>query len=203
MNKQRGSAMVFALVALGIIVAIIGVVVMSYISAYNTGNRLEVTLKAEYKDLENVYAQYTQKVLEVAQVPTMMKDDVKEVIREAISGRYGAEGSKAVFQAISEQNPTIDAGLYRKVQQVIEAGRDEFKTKQKRVIDQKATYEIALGSFWQGMWLRIAGYPKMNLDDIKLITTDRAEQVFKTGKEAAPLQLRPQGAEASDKPARP
>jgi len=190
MKKQQGSALVIALSILGVIAVIIGVLVMSYISAYNTGNAMEQTLKATYTNNQNILAQYSQKVMEAAQVPDMARDDIVKVAKSAMEGRYGAEGSKAVFQAISEQNPSVDPTLYRQVQQIIEGGRTEFQNAQTRLIDQKRVYETALGSFWQGMWMRIAGYPKVNLADYKVITTDRTERTFQAGKEEAPLQLR-------------
>lgn len=190
MKKQKGSALVIALSALGFIGVIVVVLVMSYVSAFNTGNALEKGIKATYENNKNVLATYGQKVLEVTQVPEMMRDDIVKVTQAAISGRYGAEGSKAVFQAITEQNPQVDPAVYRKIQQVIEGGRTEFQNSQTRLIDQKRVYETALGTFWGGMWLRIAGYPKVNLSDYKVISTDRAEKVFEAGKENGPIQLR-------------
>lgn len=190
MKKQQGSALVIALSVLGVIAVIIGVLGMSYISAYNMGNSMEQTLKATYSNNQNILAQYSQKVMEAAQVPDMARDDIVKVAKAAMEGRYGTEGSKAVFQMITEQNPSIDPMLYRQVQQIIEGGRTEFQNAQTRLIDQKRVYETSLGSFWQGMWMRIAGYPKVNLADYKVITTDRTERTFEAGKEEAPLQLR-------------
>lgn len=191
MKKQQGSALVIALSILGVIVAGIAVVVMMAISAYNTGNTLEQNIKATYENNKNILGQYGQKVLEAAQVPDMARDDLMKVARAAMEGRYGAEGSKAVFQAINEQNPTVDPQLYRQIQQIIEGGRNEFQNAQTRLIDQKATYERALGSFPQGVLMRMVGYPRINLADFKVITTDRTEQTFKNGKEDAPIRLRP------------
>lgn len=70
-------------------------------------------------------------------------------------------------------------------------GRDEFKNAQTRLIDTRRAYETALGSFWQGMWLRIAGYPREDLSKYRAVIIDRVEETFRTGKESTPLQLRP------------
>ena len=57
------------------IVGIVGAVALgivgSYVSYANYGNRTEVAIKARYADNENIYANGTQKVMEVAQVPAM------------------------------------------------------------------------------------------------------------------------------------
>ena len=190
MVNQIGSAKAALLVVLGVVGALIAVVAMSYISAYNVGNQFENKLKAEYENNQNILAQYSQKVMEAAQVPDMMRDDMVAVARAALEGRYGENGSRAVFQAIAEQNPQTSEALYIKLQQIIEAGRDEFKNAQTRLIDTRRAYETALGSFWQGLWLRIAGYPKEDLTKYRAVITDSVEQTFKAGKEASPIKLR-------------
>ena len=192
-RQQRGSAFIVALCFLGAILAVVAVVVMMFVGANNAANGFEQRVKAEFENNKNLLAQYSQKVLEAAQVPAIMRDDLAKVAREAIQGRYGAEGSKAVFQAIHEQNPTLEPQLYVKLQTIIEAGRTEFATAQTRLIDTKRSYETALGSIPQGLLMGMAGYPKINLADYKTVTTDRTEETFKSGREQAPLQLRPQG----------
>lgn len=190
MNKMKGGAVLAVLIVVGILVALAGIAGISYISAYNYGNQMENQLKAAQTDNRNILAQYGQKVMEVAQVPTMYADDVQRVTREAIEGRYGENGSQAAFQWLQEQNPQLDASLYKQIQQVIEAGRTNFENGQRRQIDIRRQYETELGSFWSGMWLRIAGYPKVNLADYDIVSTSRADTAFETKQEDAPIQLR-------------
>lgn len=172
------------------VVGFIGLIAVIAISAYNEGNRFEQTIKATFANNENILAQYGQKVLEASQVTEMNRDDILKTTRAAVEGRYGAEGSKAIFQAINESNPTVDPMLYRKVQQIIEAGREEFKNNQTRLIDVKRSYETALGSFPKGMIMRFVGYPRIDLDKYRFITTDAAAGAFQTGKESGPIKLR-------------
>lgn len=128
---------------------------------------------------------------EAAQVTDMQRDDLVKITTAAIQGRYGDNGSRASVQFLREQNPALDSKIYVKIQQIVEAGREEFKVNQTRLVDTKRAYETELGSFWSGMWLRIAGYPKINLDDFKIVSTERAQDAFKKGKEDGPLKLRP------------
>lgn len=178
-------------IVFGLIFLVVGTAIISYVSAANNGNRFERGLEATKMNNENIYAQYGQKVAEAAQVPAMYRDDLQKLVTAAIQGRYGADGSKAVFQAIQEQNPTLDPKLYQTLQQIIVAGRNEFQTAQTRLVDQKRVYETQLGYVWSGFWLRLAGYPKINLADFKPVTTDAAAEVFKTGKERGPIQIAP------------
>ena len=171
------------------LVGLIGIVFMSYVSAYNAANRMENQIVATFEDNKNVLAQYSNRIAEAAQIPAMQRDDLVAVVTAALDARYGEEGSKAMFQFIQEQNPNIDSSVYTQLQRMIEAGRIDFATAQTRLIDQKRVYETALGSFWQGMWMRVAGYPKINLDDYKIVTNARTEEAFKTGVEE-PMKLR-------------
>ncbi|KWT98021.1 MULTISPECIES: hypothetical protein [unclassified Variovorax] len=190
-KNQHGSAAVGILIAIVALFVLIGAVFgVSYISAYNAGNTMEQGIKATHQNNQNILATYSQKVLEAAQVTDMMRDDLVRVTKAAIEGRYGADGSKAVFQAITETNPQVSEKLYLKLQQIVESGRDEFKVNQTTLIDKKRVYQQELGSFWRGMWMRIAGYPKINLDDYKVVITEGVEATFKSGKESAPIRLR-------------
>lgn len=178
-TSQRGSAAV-AITAGIAVVAVLIVSIFSYISAANWGNATEAALDAKLENNENIYANGTRKVIEIAQVPQMYVDSVSKVTREAISGRYGSEGSKAVFQMLREQNPQLDPAMFLKIQQVIESFRNEFQNNQTALVDLKRTYKTQLGYVWSGFWLARAGYPKQDLKKWGIVTTDKARQTFDT-----------------------
>jgi hypothetical protein len=161
-----------------------------YVSANNYAVGVEAQLRAARDQNKNVLAQYQQKVLEAVQVPEMYKNDFKEVISADVQGRYGAEGSKATMQWLKEHEVKFDSGLYTKLTEIIQGGRTDFATAQEQMIDIRRGYEAQQGYVWRGMWLRLAGFPKVNMADYKPITTDRVETTFTNGKEAGPLKLR-------------
>lgn len=189
---QKGSAAIIALVVvLVLIFGTLGVCAVGYLSANNYAAEVEPQLKAAKENSENYLAQYGQKLGESVQVPGMATKDVVEIMTASIGGRYGPNGSQAAIQMIREQNGVVDQKLYERIQQLIESGRDEYKQSQTKMLDIKRGYETNLGYAWRGFWLRTAGFPKLNLDDYKVISTDRAQEAFKNGKESAPIQLRP------------
>ena len=99
MNKQNGAisgALVAVLSVFGIIAAIVGFVVILYFSASNYGVKAEAELEAVWVNNQNILGQYTLKVQEIAQVPEMYKNDLKEVMQAELSARYGKEGSQAL-----------------------------------------------------------------------------------------------------------
>lgn len=186
MNKIVASLIAFvAIIGIGI-----AVLAVSYISANDYGSAVESQLKAARDNNKNILAQYEQKILEAAQVPEMYKNDLKEVVLADVQGRYGASGSKANMQWFKERDLPFDSAMHKKMQQLIEAGRKDFEVGQTKMIDIRRGYEAQIGFFWRGLWLRIAGFPKINLDEYKPVTTDRTETSFTNGKESGPIKLR-------------
>jgi hypothetical protein len=191
-SLQRGNAAVYSLVAILLIFVLAALAcVGSYVSYANYGNRAEQNLVAIRDNNKNIYAQYSQKVAEVAQVPEMARNDLIALATASMQGRYGPDGSKATWQMIKEQNPTIDPKLYTKIQQLIEGGRNDFQNGQTKQLDAVRSYKTALGNVVGGFWLRTAGYPKLDLTKFEIITTDRTEDIYQRGKESGPIQLRP------------
>ena len=167
-------------IVLALVIIPVLVCVSSYVTYHNYGNAQEQSIKAAYKNNQNILSQYNLKLGEVVQVPSMYKDDLKEVFDAALQGRYGENGSKAVFQFIKEQNPTIDSSMYVKIQQLIESGRNEFQLAQTQLLDKKRSYETALGNVWSGLWLRITGYPKIDLDEYDIVVEESTVKTFET-----------------------
>lgn len=169
-------------ISIGAIVGVVMIAGGSYMSAYNLGNRSEKVIQAQYEQNQNSLSAYSNKVMEAVQIPNLAKDNLKEVIQSAMQGRYGDQGSKAVFQSIKEAYPgTVDPALYTKIQIIIDSGRTDFAEEQKKLIDKVRVYRTNLDSLWTGTWLGIAGYPKINLEDYKIIKSDYANDSFKSG----------------------
>jgi hypothetical protein len=185
MNK----ALVVSLSALGIFMTLAVVTVIFYFSCSNYGVQAEAGLEAVWTNSQNILGQYTLKVQEVASIPAMYKDDLKEVMAKELSSRYGTEGSKANMQWIKEHSVNFDSTLYTKIQQVIEAGRNEFQNAQTRLIDVKRVYVTALGTVPRSWFLSIAGFPKVDLAKYKPVVAGDTAEAFKTGV-SAPIKMR-------------
>lgn len=168
---------------LALVLAIGGAGLANYVSYHDQGVNYEARLDAEWNKSKNTLSTYTTKVQEVAQVPGMFRDDLLKVVEATFQGRYGQDGSKAVFQFIQEKNMNLDPLMYRQIQQVMESGRNDFQASQNAVIDIKRSYETQLGKVWSGFWMGVAGYPKVDLSKYKVVLLGSVSEKFDSGKD--------------------
>lgn len=182
MTESTKKSRVGLFVGLVAAAAVAVTLLISYSSAVAFGVQQEEGIKATYDNNRNILANYTTRIGEMAQIPEMARDDLSKVITDAFEGRYGENGSQASVQLIVEAYPgAIDPVLYRNIQTAMEAGRIEFRDNQTKLIDQKRTYQQNLSYVFKGTFLRMAGYPKINLDEFKVISSTQADQSFATG----------------------
>jgi len=178
-------------ILLGLIVALVLIVGSTFAYIIGVKNAFvfhENGIDAQYEQNQNTLATYTNKVLEVIQVPKMAKEHIKDVATTYMQGRYGKEGSNALFQMISEQNPNVDPVLYRQIQQVMEAGRNSFEMNQKVLIDKCRVYKTYYQSIPESLIAAFFGYPKYDANKCKPVITDDTAKSFET-KRNAPIQI--------------
>jgi len=172
-----------ALIGIGAVAALLVVVFLGSALGYRSDCvRLEARIKAQYQQNQNNYDNMWKKFKEMAQVPGQYVEDMKKIWGDTMRGRYGEDGSKALFQFIKEQNPQLDPSLYTKLQAAIEAGRNSFATEQQQLLDIKREYEVVLQgnrALFVG-WL--FGFPKINLDEYGIVTSDQTQETFKSKK---------------------
>ena len=65
----------------------------------------------------------------------------------------------------------------------MESGRKDFQREQTRMIDAVRDYKIKLGNMPSGFFLNMMGYPKVNLENYRAVSTERVRNMFETGTE--------------------
>jgi hypothetical protein len=133
---------------------------------------------AQYDQNRNNYDNMWKKFREAAQVKDEYVDDLKKVWDSTMSGRYGAEGSKAVFQFITEHNPNVDSGLYARLTSIVEAGRNSFEADQKQLIDKKNALQNILSTTGALLYNRFFGFPTIDMSKYDIVTSERTEEAF-------------------------
>lgn len=162
-------------------VLIIGLAAFTY-SAYKTAGTFENGIRMQHKQNQNVLSQYSNKIAEMAQVPSMYRDDFISMMKSQIQSRYGKDGSKAAFQWLKEHNASPSVDAYVKIQTAMEAGRTEFETAQSVLLDKKnqyANFHLTI----KGMVSKLMGYPRIDLVAYDIVTSDYSDQAFKMKKE--------------------
>lgn len=155
---------------------------LSFIHYYDTGAQMVASIDKYNKASMNSKSTYTMKIKEAAKVPDMYIEDLRAVISDTFEGRYGADGSKATFQWIQENNIPVDPSLYSKLQTIIDAGRTEFQQSQDRKLEICATYKTMTTQLWSGFMLNLAGHNFERVSDMCRIVVDSGTQEqFKTG----------------------
>jgi len=195
MKKQRGVAVIAIVIALAVL-GTVGAYFVGYLGYRNTAQSFEVDIPAQYSETQNVYDNGWKKVVEIAQVPEMETQQVKDVYAGVMTGRYGKDGSKALVLLLTEQNPQLSAELRTKVQQTVEAFHDSFQASQTNLIARKQEYSkfvtaTTAGIFynWLGKYPHIKiGVPAGTQDDFQIVTSDKTQTDFKSHK-SEPLNL--------------
>jgi len=176
----------------GVVFITVGGSLLYGLQVYNTSVEMETTIEAQYKDNQNIYDNYVKTLKETAHVTDKYAADFKEVVMGAISGRYGEDGSKAVFQWIKENNPTVDASMYKEIQRVIASGRKDFENSQRMLLDKIRVYKTSLRKFPFNIVSGMFGFPtqvcnesgncKAFFDEYDIVTSESTEKTFETKK---------------------
>lgn len=179
---------IFAIVGV-LVLAVVGILVGSYIISANRANALEQQIIAQYDANKVALSTYSLTIAESAQVPDLYKDDLVEVITAGLEGRYGEDGAGGLVVAIQEAYPgTMDSSLYLNIQNSIEGGRTNFRVEQNKLVEKVRIYQTELRNVWTGFWMRAAGYPSIDLNEYKIVTDARTQEVFST-KTEAPIKI--------------
>ena len=147
-----------------------------------------IIVNAQYKQNQNNYDNYYKTVKELVQVSDKYESSFKKVYDGMMQGRYGEKGSKAMFQWIQENNPQLDSAMWSKVQNAIVAGRKDFESNQKMLLDKKQQYKSSIRQVPATFIAQFMGFPKIDLKEMDIVTSGETESAFKT-KKSAPLKL--------------
>lgn len=181
-----------AKIGLGVVafILLIGITTCStFVGVNNTCVKFEKGIEAQYEQNKNNYDNYFKELQEAVQVPDMYVNDMKKFYGSIMSGRYGSKGSQAMFQWLKEADIKFDSSIYKKIQQIISSGRKTFEMNQKILIDKKREYDTYISRFPTSLIAGILGFPKIDMDKFKIITSDETEKAFETGK-SKPIKLR-------------
>lgn len=166
-----------ALIGIGVVVALVGMIFMMYASASNSEVRLRNAVTAQQKANETSFDTCWKIISQQAQLTDKYKDGFKEIYTGLMEGRHYEKGG-ALFKFITEANPQFDTTLFVKLATSIEAQRTVFKRDQQKLIDLKREHDNVLTTI-PSSWF-VGSRPPV---EIKIVTSTKTDDAFRSGKE--------------------
>lgn len=172
MKKLIIGGVVVALVFVGVVAA------SAYFQYSNSEIGLRNQITAQQKSNEAVFDNTWKIIKQQAGIADQYKDAFKQIYPELMKGRYGNARGGALLSFIKESNPDFNITLYQQVSNSIEAQRTIFTREQQKLIDLNREHQDLLQKFPGSLFLA-----SRKSIDIVVVTSDKTEEAFKTGKE--------------------
>lgn len=192
MQMQKSNLWILGIAAIAAIVIYAG----CSISAAGSANDMENQVISSWDRGKNELSAHTATIAELAQLPAMQRDDLKEVLKEALTASDSNKGNQMVIGWLQQAVPNLDKSIYNKIAAAIESGRLNYKQAQNELIAVKKIYRTELGSPIMGYFYKRGGYPTLNIgwphgakDDFPVIVTAAANEAYSTGIDT-PTKLR-------------
>ncbi len=178
MFSQKGSTTLIVVVLLvALMVGVGGSIILMAITYKNQEQALRTDIEDQQRKIEANFDSMWKIITQKVQVLDKYSDDFKEVVRGYTQGRYGQNGSQAMFQWLKEHNVPIDASLYKEIMVTIEARRLGFEREQ-RILSEMAAQHKKFYVTMPSMWF-VSGSPVQ----VQIISSDKTKAVIESGRE--------------------
>lgn len=163
---------------------------LEYVSVQNKANSYEANIKKFNDASKNVLSNYTLKIQEQVQIPSMYAEDLQNTLKAYFQNdNKNVQVTSGMTTMLKQAIPNLDPSMYKDLMITINAGRDEFRDAQNRKIDACTEYTRFQGDFFTKMMLSNT-YPGSGIADLcKVISDQRTDTAFSTGKQEA-MKLR-------------
>ena len=160
--------------AAALVLTLLMIFVMN-ISYQNSYERIDQDIQAQYKKIESNYEKMSRVILQQAGIVNKYSEDFKNIYKGMMQGRYGKDGSKAMFQWIKEQNPQISDTLYAKLMTTVEAQRTGFDRQQSKVSSMVAESNKMLKTA-PAKW-----FVDGEIKEAKIVSSSNTKVIMETG----------------------
>ena len=144
---------------------------------YDTQADLKTRYEAKVSANQAVFDNMFKKIDQTSQVTQAQKNALKEIIGAYVQGRNNGGGSLAT--SVREAVPKIDVSIFKQLMNIITGSRDEWTANQVALVDISREYNQNLNRA-SGFILKMLGFQPIVP---KVITSDRTEKAFETGKD--------------------
>lgn len=175
---EMSTKKIVALVSAAITGVMLIIVFFMNISIENTEIDLRGRTVAQNKKCEAYFDKMWKVLKQKAGVTDQYKEAFKDIYPKLIEGRY-SQGDGSLMKWIQESNPDFDNSLYKSLMRSIEVERTGFFNEQATLIDMQREHSVYLQKA-PNRWFLDDNLKEV---DIKVITSSKTDEVYRTGKE--------------------
>jgi hypothetical protein len=173
-----------ALTALGGIMILGVIFVITLIGSYNSYTRLENLVKATQTDNTNVLDNTRKSIREAAAVSDKEVEALTNIITgyaEARGGNTAGDGQLVTVGMVREAVPSIQSiETLKNLQNIVVAGRKDWQFSQTRLLEQKRQADDMITTFPSGMMLKMLGKQEIQ---VVIVTSAETKENFATGED--------------------
>jgi len=153
----------------------------SFVGYHDKAVRFEANIEKLHQSSQSMLSNGTLTILDKAKIQQNYAKDFKEVLEKSIGARSQSE-SGLVMKWVKEMNPTLNSQVYLDLSSYIEGMRRDFHLSQNRLMDACASYEIARKSAISGLFMKMNGFPTIDLNKRCTVLSDSiTNEAFETG----------------------
>ena len=138
--------------------------IISQVTVRALGERMEASIVAGYDQLEAIGSQYTEKISEISPGTDTLQQAIKEIITRYFGAKIGNAHDWEVFNWLELQQVPVSDFRHDKIMSLIHQGRKEYRDTVISIRKGRDSYREALDSFYSGLWLRLNGFPRIDVE---------------------------------------
>jgi len=138
--------------------------IISQVTVRALGERVEASIVAGYDQLEAIDGQYTAKISEISPDTDNLQKALREIITRYFNAKIGNAHDWEVFNWLEMQQVPVSDFRHDKIMGLIHQGRKEYRDTVISIRKERDGYKEALDSFYSGLWLRLNGFPRIDVE---------------------------------------
>lgn len=180
MNKTQRGSISMGVIALISLVVLGIVLISSYVSSHDSAVKYESNLDRNLSNAKLVMSSCTTGIRNISKVPDQYINDLEKVIQAEMNGRYGGKETDRVALFIQERGINVDSSMRKNIQREISACETSIKQAQQSLVDVKQDYETARNKFWSGTFMKMAGFPRKDLNQYFIVVDSSTNRQYET-----------------------
>ena len=160
-------------------IALVAIVVLLLGTVWSTRSkaiRLKNQIDAQYVTNKSNYDAMWKTFKEATQVTELQTEQFKDAYDALFQGRGN---DNLLFNAMKEQNPTMDNSVYTKLQDIITSNRKTFDKNQKTITDMINNYNSYVQT---NFIMQFMSFEPLNMDDY-VVLSSKTNSAFATGED--------------------